>query len=977
MDFSKLKNLSSSHELFFSEAGFNGFLDMEYKKIVSQDFLQQLYEILPVSRVYTDPLYTLTKGTDAGFYRLIPEVVLRVETEAEMIKVLKLCSARNIPVTFKSGGTSLSGQTITNSVLIDTGEGFSNYKISSKGEFASFQSGITGGLANARLAPYGRKLGPSPASISSARIGGIVSNNASGSSYGIRYNSYNTVESMRIVLADGTVLDTGDSESRLSFAQTHAGMLSGLAEIGQLARENDTIREKIKHKFELKNTCGYGVNALIDFEDPIDIFQHLMVGSEGTLGFISEVSFKTVSEYGLKATSMVFFRDIQSACKAIMPLRNCSVSAAELMDRNALRSVENKPGMPPVLKSLDDQVVALLIETSADEKEVLEAQMKEIENALSSFDTVFPVVFTTDKLEYTRLWSVRKGLFTSAAASRPKGTACIIEDLAFRAEVLGDALVTLKKLIEQFQYEGYVIWGHLLDGNIHFVMMPDFNDPSGVEKYRQFMEALVKMVVHKFDGSLKAEHGTGRNMAPFVREEWGDEIYELMKKVKTTIDPLGILNPGVIINDDPDVYLKNLKPLPVAHDLIDNCIECGFCEINCPSRELTLTPRQRIVAFREMHRLALEGDNFDRLAELKKRYNYDGEATCATDGLCELACPVDINTGKLIKDLRFETNSATSNKVASWIARRMDMTSWMIRHVLSVVGGVHKAVGTPVMSGISGFLFRISGHGIPLWNPNMPHGGPSVRAYQSNHKFSEKDSVVYFPTCINRTMGNSEDYGKELTVVEKTRQLLEKAGFNVIFPEGLKNLCCGMAFDSKGFKEQGLRKARELDVALLKASENGKYPVYCDMSPCLLRMKETLSSRLELYEPVAFILKFFPNRLHFSPLNRKIAIHTTCSSTKMGLENKFLDLARMCATEVVVPDEVGCCGWAGDRGFTHPELNASALKPLNRQLPNDVKGGYSTSRTCEIGLSLHSGISYKSIVYLVDEATSVKPGKKD
>lgn len=941
---------------------------MDTENAITKEFKKDINKLIPKSRIYTDPLYTLTKGTDAGFYRLIPQMVLKVETEEEMAGVLEICSRHRVPLTFKSGGTSLSGQTISDSVLIETGEGFSDYRISEDGKLATFQSGITGAMANARLSIYGRKLGPSPASINSARIGGIVSNNASGSSYGIRYNSYNTIEGMRIVMYDGTVLDTRDSESRREFKATHSQMLARLTELSRLAKSSQKIKSKIQHKYELKNTCGYGVNALIDFEDPIDILQHLMVGSEGTLGFISKVTFRTVKDFPLKATALVFFRNIKSACDAIMPLRQCEVSAAELMDRNALRSVENKPGMPSVLKTLDEEVVALLIETSAKDNNTLNVQIKAIEEALSSFETVYPVSFTTDTLEYNRIWRVRKGLFTSAAASRPKGTACIIEDIAFRAEVLGDALVDLKVLLENYDYDGYVIWGHLLDGNIHFVIMPDFNDPKGLDKYRRFMDDLVHLVVDRYDGSLKAEHGTGRNMAPFVRKEWGDEIYEIMKQIKALFDPLNILNPGVILNEDPQIHLKNLKPLPVANDLIDKCIECGFCEVNCPSRGLTLTPRQRIVTYREMHRLALENKDHLRLKELQKRYQYNGEATCATDGLCELACPVDINTGKLIKELRFETNSSVGNKIASSIATHMDRVTRGLRYFLDGVGFIHKVIGTPMMKKVSGLLYKVSGRRIPLWNPYMPHGGPARRVYQPGDAFA-KDTVVYFPTCINRTMGKSVDYKREMSVVQKTKQLLEKAGFRVIFPEGLMNLCCGMAFDSKGFKTQGLAKAKELNEALLKASKDGKYPIYCDMSPCLLRMKETLSSKLDLYEPVEFILKYFPDRLQFEPLQKKVAIHTTCSSTKMGLETKLLHLAKMCASEVIVPDEVGCCGWAGDRGFTHPELNASALKPLKKQLPNDVQEGYSTSRTCEIGLSLHSGISYKSIVYLVDDAT--------
>ncbi len=934
---------------------------------LKQDFLR----FLPKNRIFTDPLYTLAKGTDAGFYRLIPQMVVRVENEEEMVKVIQACSTHNIPLTFKAGGTSLSGQTITGSVLVEVGDGYSNYKISPDGRSATFQCGLAGGLANRRLAPYGRKLGPSPASLNSARIGGIVANNASGSSYGIKYNSYNTIRGLRLVMADGTLLDTRQNESREAFAKTHEELLGHLSALGNRVKQDDQLRQKIEHKYELKNTCGYGVNSLIDFSDPIDILEHLMVGSEGTLGFISEVTFETVPEYALKATSLLFFPDIRLACEAITPLRNCSVSAAELMDRNALRSVQDKPGMPPVLKQLPEEAVALLIDTSAGDEQTLHNQIKEIESAMGAFATLYSMVFTTDTLEYNRLWKVRKGLFTSAAASRAPGTACIIEDLAFRAEVLAEALVALKELIEKFEYEGYVIWGHLLDGNIHFVMMPDFNHPSGLDKYRRFMEALVQLVVHRFDGSLKAEHGTGRNMAPFVREEWGEGLYEVMREIKTILDPRGLLNPGVIINEDSEIHLKNLKPLPVAHQMIDTCIECGFCEINCPSKNVTLTPRQRIVIFREMEQLSRLKNPGERLTQLKKAFNYHGEATCATDGLCELACPVEINTGKLVKELRFKDHSRFSNRVAWLMANNMGTVSSVLRHLLIGVRGLQKVLGNGFMGAASRLLYKVSFGTIPLWNPNMPSGTPALRKLvnDTDNSLKGNGSVVYFPTCINRTMGASADYDKEMVVVEKTIALLRKAGFNVVFPSNLKNLCCGMAFDSKGFKAQGAEKARQLDKALLEASQNGKLPVYCDMSPCLLRMKETLSPQLNLYEPVGFMLKYFPGRLEFKPIDKTVALHSTCSNTKMELDNSLVELARMCVTHVVTPDETGCCGWAGDRGFTHPQLNASALKYLKKQLPANTTEGYSTSRTCEIGLTWHGGISYKSIVYLVDEAT--------
>jgi D-lactate dehydrogenase len=681
-----------------------------------------------------------------------------------------------------------------------------------------------------------------------------------------------------------------------------------------------------------------------------------MVGAEGTLGFISEVTFDTVEEYPLKATSLVFFPTLRAACEVVPLLAGCCVTAAELMDRNALRSVQDRPGMPAILKELGPDVTALLIDAAAHSREDLNEQISRICDKLSTVETIYPVEFTADPQQYETIWKVRKGLFTSAAAVRPAGTACIIEDLAFRRKVLPEALTDLRALTDRHGYHDVVVWGHVLDGNIHFVITPDFGKPEGIENYHRFMTELVHLTVHTYDGSLKGEHGTGRNMAPFVRSEWGDELYAIMQEVKEIFDPLHILNPGVILNDDERVHLKNIKTYPVMGTLADPCIECGFCEPVCPSRNLTFTPRQRIVVLREMTRLHDAGDR-KGLTLLEKGFNYYGNATCATDGLCAMNCPVDIDTGKVIKQLRYEQHNTWATRLARWIAGHMKATTWFIRRLLDA----------------DHLLHRMSFGLIPLWNAFLPAGAPKIPRIH----FSGRDKVVYFPSCINRTMGRSVDYGDHPALIEKTISLLEKAGFEVIIPENTENLCCGMAFSSKGFKIQAAEKASELENALMKASENGAIPVYCDMSPCLLHMRETLDKRLTLHDPVSFIVNFFPGRLTFTPVNRTITVHSTCSNTKSGQKKSLENLARMCATEVVIPEEVTCCGWAGDRGFIHPALNASALRPLKSQLPLTVTEGYSTSRTCEIGLSMHSGISYKSILYLVDEATVVRTPQKD
>lgn len=921
---------------------------------------------------YTDALTTLAKGTDAGLYRLIPERVEIVNSEAEVQEVLAECRSAGKPLTFKAGGTSLSGQTITDSVLVEIGPDFGKTKISEDGRLATFPCGITGDHANRLLKRYGRKLGPSPASIKSARISGIVANNASGSSYGITYNSYHTVHSMRLILSDGTLLDTASAESRRHFAESHPEWVDGLLALRERVKQNPEMEARIRHKYELKNTCGYGVNSLVDYDDPVDILMHLMIGSEGTLGFISEVTFETVPDLKLKASALLYFPSIREACKSILPLRECSVSAAELMDRNALRAVENEPGMPETLRTLPDEAVALLIDTSANDEQTLQKQFAEIEEKLSSVQTLYPVSFTTDPGLYATYWRVRSGLFTSAAAGRPRGTVSIIEDIAFRGDVLGDALTDVREVLARHHYPDAVMWGHLLDGNVHFTIFPDINRPEGVKGYAAFMQELTDTVL-RHDGSLKAEHGTGRNMAPFVRQEWGDDIYLLMKDIKKLMDPLNLLNPGVLINDDPQVLVRNLKQMPLANDLIDRCIECGFCEVQCPARNLTITPRQRIVIYRTLSAMAERGETDTlRYAELKKAFQYKGNETCATDGLCGTACPVGINTGLLIKELRWKENGKAANRIASFIAKDMDSVTNMLRPMLSFAHGVSKVIGYGTMEGITRGLFRISGHRFPLWTRHTPSGARKLD-YTTETPLPGQSEMVYFPSCITRTMGASADYDEKASVTEKTISLLHKAGFAIRYPENIHRLCCGMAFSSKGFRRQAKEKEEELNEALLKISNNGTLPILCDMSPCLLHMRETLDKRLRLYEPVEFIYDFMLDRLEFEPLPLTVAVHSTCSTTKMGVTAKLQALAGMCAAKVVSPMEVTCCGWAGDRGFFYPELNASALRTLPASLEGATEG-YSNSRTYEIGLTMNSGISYKSIVYLVDKVTRKKEG---
>lgn len=936
------------------------------------DLYRVLSEMVDPGRMYHDALHTLAYGTDASFYRMTPKLVVHAKNEDEMSFILQQASRLEIPVTFRAAGTSLSGQAISDSVLVIAGEHWKGYEILNGGNQIRLQPGLIGSRVNALLVPYRKKIGPDPASINSAMIGGIAANNASGMCCGTADNSYQTVAGMRIIFADGTVLDTCDDESRALFRNLHPGMISRIEELGRSVKENEQLTARIRKKFSIKNTTGYSLNALIDYSDPFDIIEHLMIGSEGTLGFISEITYRTVDELPFRASALLVFPGIQTACRAVICLKEQPVSTAELIDRAGLRTAASEPGMPLWINSLSEGATALLVETRADTVLLLEEQIERIKQSIAPLSVEIPVYFTSDVAEYSLYWKIRKGLFPSVGAVRKTGTTVIIEDVAFPLEHLAEATLDLQALFGKYGYDEAVIFGHARDGNLHFVFTQDFSNEREISRYERFMQEVSALVVEKYDGSLKAEHGTGRNMAPFVELEWGREAYELMKQVKAIFDPGCLLNPGVILNSDPKAHLKNLKLLPPANEKVDKCIECGFCEPSCVSAGLTLTPRQRITVYREISRLRTSGEEPHLLASLVSRYSYSGDETCATDGLCALACPVKIDTGKLIKDLRFQQISPAQAKKAMWVADHMEFVTVAAAKGLSLVGFIHSLLGTSLMNGVATAMRKLSGNRIPQWSAYMPAGSKKIMQPEAGSKSSYK--VVYFPSCINRAMGRSKDYKDEVQLTEKVQQLIRKAGMEIVFPENMAELCCGMAFSSKGFRDAGLKKSNELEQALWKASEEGKYPVLCDMSPCLFTMKENMGSRMKLYEPVEFTLKYLLPELEIIPMEETVVVFPVCSMKKMGLEDKLGELARLCAREVIMAD-ANCCGFAGDRGFSFPELNAHGLKYLRDQIPESVTCGYATSRTCEIGLTAHSGISFKSVLYLVDQVTRPKKSR--
>ena len=981
------------------------------------DFLTDLIGFIPKNQIYTDPLRTLAWGTDASFYRITPRIVIRSDSEEQIQQIVRLCSAHHLPFTFRAAGTSLSGQSLSDSILIVAGKNWEGYQLNDDGSIINLQPGLTGGRVNEILSPLGRVFPPDPASVNSAMVGGIVCNNASGMSCGVHANSDNMLISARIILTDGTLLDTADKASRDSFSKTHQNFIRRIEQLRDKVQSNSKLCNRIKYKYSIKNVTGLNIRPLAELEDPFDIIAHSIVGSEGTLAFLAGFRMKTLKLYPFRASAMIYFMNMKESCHAVVKLKKIKgpkedlsisaedlmVKAAEMLDYKSLESV-NDPVYEQYKNDVDagkvngvrpgdyHNLTAILTETKASTRKELEQNMAILSDCLSKFNLYQPVSFTDDPAVYGKYWSIRSGIFPAVGGTRPVGTSCLIEDVAFHIKDLPEATVKLQKLIADHGYADACIYGHAFEGNYHFILNQSFQSKEEVSRYSKMMHDVARLVIEEYDGSLKAEHGTGRNMAPFVKYEWGEEAYQVMCELKDIFDPDHLLNPGVIFNHDPNCFIEHLKPLPVLNydfskieglhpnistkEMLEGvkrankCIECGFCEINCVSCGLTLSSRMRIAVQREICDLATHGDPDKRLEQLSKLYHYYGDTTCAADGLCATSCPMHINTGDLTHFIR--QHNMMHNKLGyhlgDFSSQHMSSMKNGVRLLLNTASMGRYLLGDKAMGSICKALHKT---GLPLWTPAIPNALPQPDR-KDFHQEEQTLKVVYLPSCLNQTLGLTKDAPVKQPLVRELVELCNKAGYEVIFPNNMKNLCCGQIWESKGMIDIADRKAKEVDDALWEASQHGRYPVICDQSPCLHRLRKCIN-RMTLYEPAEFITKFLKDRLVFHPLERPIAVHVTCSMREMKLADCIINLARMCSHHVLVPEGVGCCAFAGDKGFTNPELNRYALRKLRPQVEkNHIERGYSNSRTCEIGLQYHSGIPYMSIVYLVNECTKRK-----
>ena len=901
----------------------------------------ELVAALGAEQVLTRALDLVRYASDASPYRLIPKAVVTPRDIEDMRKLVTLAGRRHAPLVFRAGGTSLNGQSQTDSILVDVRRHWQRVRIEDGGARVRVQPGKVLGHVNRLLARHGRRLGPDPASTDIACVGGVIANNSGGMRCGITADSYSTVSAMTFVLANGTVIDTAAPDAEERFSEGAPELAEGLRQIRDELRGDSELTALVRRKFSIKNTMGYRLCAFLDGETPVEIFRRLIIGSEGTLAFVAEAVFETVPVGRYTILSLALFPDLRSAAEAVGPLVASGATATELMVAPTLVAASyNMPGTPEEWKELPLESAALLIEFRSDDASALDDLEARALEILAQHKPSEPPRFSHDREEIAMLWHVREGLHGLLASMRAPGQQLILEDVCVPPARIAEAAEDIRALLGEHGFLQGVA-GHASAGNLHFMLTPSFGEESDMERYDAFMNGLVELIVSKYRGSLKAEHGTGVNMAPFVEQEWGSAATKLMWKVKELADPGGILAPGIVLNREPGVHLRNLKSMPEIEESVTKCIECGFCEPVCPSRNVTTTPRQRIALRRELARQD-GGSPVERA--LLAQYEYDGVETCAVDGSCKDACPVAIDTGTLIKDLRHAEHGEGAERAAAALASR------------------YAAVERAARTGL-----RFGGSAARAWRPSIPPAAPS----QLPFTVREGAAAVYMPACINRIFGNDHDRAIHPTVPEALVALSTRAGLPLWIPDDVPGHCCGTPWSSKGYRQGHELMAARTREALRRWSHGGRLPVVIDASSCTHGVvSEVMPDGVEVLDSIAWVHDHLLARLELRRKLTNVVVHATCASRHLGLSGKLVEIASLMSDDVVVPAATGCCGMAGDRGWFHPELPASAVRDTAAELAGQrFDACISSNRTCEAAMRQVTGQPYASFVLAIEELT--------
>src|SRR6202142_1304446 len=397
-----------------------------------RELREALTELIGRDQVFHRAIDLVRYASDASPYRLIPQVVVAPRNIDDVLALLKYCRENGRHATFRAAGTSLCGQAQSDDILIDVRKHWYGMSLEDGGLALRARPGVILGHASAYLRRHGRRLGPDPASINACTIGGVIANNAGGMRCTIERDAYHTVRSMTLVLASGTVIDTAQLDAEAAFMRAEPNLAQGLLKLRAELIADRALADRVLHKFAIRNTTGYRLDALLDADTPLEIFRRLVVGSEGTLAFMGEVVINTLPAPGATCVTWIALPSIDEAVALVPGLVSLGAEAVELMVAPALEAAAQAfPGTPEYWRTLDPKAAALLVEFTGADNSALDHTEAAVRALVANNNLLQPLDFTRDAKAIEIDWRIREGLLGIVGRLRPEGTAVVNEDVCF------------------------------------------------------------------------------------------------------------------------------------------------------------------------------------------------------------------------------------------------------------------------------------------------------------------------------------------------------------------------------------------------------------------------------------------------------------------------------------------------------------------------------------------------------------------
>ena len=951
---------------------------------VDADALRRELEGKIEGEVRFDAISRALYSTDASVYQIQPLGLVVARNRHDLLTALDACRRFRCPITLRGGGTSQAGQAIGEGLQIDTSKYYNRLlEVNAEERWARVEPGIVLDELNAQLAPLGLRFAPDISTASRATIGGMISNNSAGARSVLYGKTIDHVIEIEAALSDGSIVrareipraavPTGDSleaacyRTVLDLASTHAA-------------EIDRRYPKI-----LRRVGGYNLDEFTDPARPVNLAK-MLVGSEGTLAVVLEAKLRLVPLPKAKAVMVVMFAELLEALAAAPAILRHQPSAIEVMDKAILDNTRQNAALERIRSSFlqGDPGATLCIEFYGDRKEDLPPRLRALEDDLRARGFGYAYHTETDPAAQQRIWSLREAaLGLSMAMKEDAKSISFVEDTAVAPERLSEFIGRFLEIIRAHHTTAGV-YAHASVGCLHVRPVVNMKTEEGVQKFESIAKAVADLVL-EFGGALSGEHGDGLVRAPFMRQMFGDALYDAFREIKRTFDPLGILNPGKIVDAPP--MTSNLRfgagyqtPKPSSWfdyseygglgGAVEMCSGVGACRKKlsgtmCPSymatREESASTRGRA----NVLRLAMTG----RLGE--SGLGDDGVRQvldlCLECRACKAECPVGVDMARFKSEFLadYYTRHGTPLR-AKALGRVHRLSIWGSRFA-PLVNLLSAAAPARWLN--EKFLGIDQRRRLPAWRSET--FAKWIAAHPRPNAAGTKAVTLFNDTFTNH-------YDPEIGIA--ALEVLERGGCSVSV---VRPGCCGRPLISQGLLAEAREQLGQVVAGLFPIASRGGPILFCEPS-CLSALKEDAPSLLrgklqEQARVVADACRLFDEfaaqldlPLHAGP--KKILLHGHCHQKSMGLLTASTALLARIPGATVVDLDAGCCGMAGSFGYTRQHYDVSVAIANRKLLPavkamgeGEVLAATGTSCRHQVsdlagGTALHPAVLVRSLL---------------